>query len=278
MQYAWISFIFAGISLLLLSFDLIISAPIPISDNVKSNENIIQSTYSKENPKCCIATLFGKNDIKQLLVLGYSLHQFNSNPPKMYALSKHNISDDNRKLIQKYFEIVDVFNMTNPPKFHQTLFWELDDCSPVVAVDVNGFFASNVNGLCNAKPFSSIARNGDPFLFDSSIMVLDPLLPPDFDESISENQWKNYINRIITKWNPLKSNLCVNDKNENFLDFWMTFGQPVYIHFSEKTFRAIQNKSRTPPKGSVNVFTFIAPKIFKILKKLFPEDFLNETK
>ena len=275
MKCVFLSFIFSGICLLLLSFDLIINSPTPLIDI--SDRDTKKQTFFPENPNCCIATLFGQNDIKKLLVLGYSLHEFNPNPPKMYALSKHNISDENRELIQKYFHIVDIYNMTNAPKFHQILFWELEDCSPVVAVDVNGLFASNVNELCNAAPFSAVAKNGDPFLFDSSLMVLDPLNPPDFDDTINNQQWKNYINKLYPNWKPLKSNLCVNDKQESFLEFWMSFGSPVYIHYSDKTFKAIENRNADNIYGSVNVFSFIAPKIVYILKKLFPQDAVNKT-
>ncbi|KAK8842565.1 hypothetical protein M9Y10_025423 [Tritrichomonas musculus] len=275
-------------------------------ENFLEKENNKQSTelqthYDDElviNENCCIATIFEKSSIQQTILLGYSLLKANSNDensknhkytiPKTFALfilenDDISISENELLALKKYFEIINItseqLKLTNNMK--ELLFWttpELKKCYPLVGLAHNGLFNKAPNRICNSIPFSAVSKTGDVVFFDTSLMVLDPTKHPgQMNEKYNKNnknkQFKKYINYQITNWKPLPTDLSVEDYNNEFLDFWMKFGTPTFIHYEDSTFyNAINNVNKT--SGSQEIFKIIT-KLANEVKLAHPNIYHN---
>lgn len=251
---------------------------------------------SNINERCCIATIFDQSSIKQTIALGYSIKSSykrnnykNQDIPKTFALFTSD-KDDNFKItekelsvLKKYFDIVNISNKQQETTNNmiELLFWtteELKNCFPVVALTHNGLFNKAPIEICNSIPFSAVSKTGDIVFFDTSLMVLDPSTHPgklnkEYEKNKKNKQFKRYINYQITDWKLLSTDLSVQDYNNDFLDFWLKYGTPTFIHFEDNTFyNSINGINKT--SGSPEIFKIIV-KIIDEVKNAHPDIFQN---
>jgi hypothetical protein len=74
-------------------------------------------------------------------------------------------------------------------------------------------------------------------------MVLDPKDRP--KRGTNEPTFAKVINRQLTDWKPLKTDLSVDDFDNEYLDFWMKYNTPTYIHYEDEALdRAIVGDPR----------------------------------
>jgi len=234
----WTSWFFALLSVLFLSYEIILRTPdVEIGKVPYFVENDI---IEKAIESCCISTIFDSHSIRQAVVLGHSLNHLGSKPPKMFAFFLDNITEHNLSEVSKYFSVINGYN--HGLKYSELLHWSLKECNPVIAVSKNGAFYKEPTKICNSKPFSSVSQRGDIVFFDPSLMVLNPT--DNIDASKEEGSFKRFINDRYPEWNPLPSDLSVEDYDNDFLDFWCKFSSPTYVHFNDDTFnRAIKGNS-----------------------------------
>lgn len=307
--YVYFSWALAILSIFIFMIDLFIRAPDPVNpfikndlidydqieiDNKPKNSHQYRENRLNNNEKCCIATIFDQSSIKQTIALGYSiLNSYNNfqnhTVPKTFALftadnnNNYNISNNELLTLEKYFRVINISTtqqeITNG--MIELLFWtipELKNCFPVVALTHNGIFNKAPIDICNSIPFSAVSKTGDIVFFDTSLMVLDPSKHPGkldkkYEKNKKNKQFKRYINYQITDWKPLPTDLSVEDYNNDFLDFWLKYGTPTFIHFEENTFfNSIKGINQT--NGSREIFKIIV-KIINQVKDKHPDIFQN---
>jgi hypothetical protein len=196
------------------------------------------------DPRCCIATAFDNTSIRETVVLGHSLAK-TANPPRALAFATSAIPKDSLAIVSKYFTVIPT---TLPPDaFPEFAYWnKAIDCFPLVAVNHTGAFNRAVDELCQAVPFSSVARLGDIVYFDAALMVLDPKSkPPPIGGGFPTFQ--KLVNQAIIDWKILPSDRLVVETDNEYLDFWLEYGSPLYVNFNETSFiRAMQQPSKNP--------------------------------
>ena len=263
---------FAIISILILTLDLYIHSPNPLSPLSKSDQIPIVD-QKLQNPKnningddkvityndysnCCIATILDESSIKQAITLGYSINSTGGFIPKMYAILDSNISEIELNTLKKYFNIIYSSNDTQSLKFKELLLWRyFQKCSPLVYVTPNGVFNKDPSKICSAKPFSAVSKKGDIVYFDTSLMVIDPQNKVTGNEN-NEQHFKKFINKVFSEWNPLSTDLSVEDYNNEYIDFWLKYSQPTFIHFDESVYKsALKNEKES--SGSQGLYRII---------------------
>lgn len=270
--YTWYSWGLALVSVLVLAGDLFFRLPSPTVPFESSKPSKMETTAAiKEDSiqDCCLATIISSETARQAVVLGHSLSHTGSVPPKMYAFTTDKIDEKYLKVIKKYFQVIEAPKENEIGKFTEFLYWtKLKSCAPVVAVSPIGVFNKPADRLCRAKPFASVSKVGDVVYFDSSLMVIDP---KDVPKDNSETTWQKYINREMVEWNPLPSDLSVDDFNNEYIDFWLKYQSPTYIHFTNETFTSAVAKANRS-MGSEGLFKIIK-RIVSNAKKDHPEVF-----
>ena len=251
------------IILWIIAFFSVFCLTIELMLNLETPKNIYSTT--KVDPKitshCCLATLVNENNIQQALVLGHSLFSQTPSIPKVVALQTSPLSSDQKELLSKYFEIYDVINKTTTVQFHELLYWtELQSYFPVIAVNANGVFNSSPANLCHARPFSAVSNRGDSIFFDTSLMILDPT--QELNPDSSTKNFHNLANSQNFDWNPLRTDSSVEDYSNEYIDFWLGYSKPIYIHFSVDVFRNALRGSKSTPgsKGLYNIISGIVQK------------------
>jgi hypothetical protein len=94
-------------------------------------------------------------------------------------------------------------------------------------------------------------------------MVLDPRKVV---KGKTETQsFSRFINGEITDWRPIPSDLSVEDVENEYLDFWLSYGTPTFIHFGLETFeRAVRGDRNST--GSWALFEIIKPAVAAAVK------------
>lgn len=216
---------------------------------------------SKQHPKqnlinsnCCVATLLREDNFQNVLTLGYSLNHTGQQQPTSYLFKFHNLSLNKFSALQNYFIIKEP---KEKKKFDELFFWSLKNCDPVIAVEGKGIFFKDLSQLCNSKPFASVAKQNDIVLFDSALMVLNPNEPLPEVSSLSHSTFSNYINEVYQNWNSLPTDLSVMDYKNDFLEFWLRYQTPTYLHYSDKTFNAAKShlKDKEVSKGLLQLIS-----------------------
>ena len=249
--FSWFSWIFAIVSLLSLSVELMAHVPSTtgtpeLPENKKINVRI--------NKNCCISTFFDNFEIENTLLLGYSLHNVGVNPPKTFAFSKNKISEKNREKLSKYFDFVeDSSNATSEL---------LGNCFPLISVSSQGVFNKSPWDVCNfvteeTLP-AAVPQQGDIVYPDTAMLVVDP-------RNMTESLFKSFggYKGPLDKWFNLPSEFSVYDYNNDFLDFWMTYSSPTYIHYSSQTYQELVNGAKKTEDGSYQ--------IYKVLKLIYSD-------
>ena len=237
----WILWLLALFLIILLSFQLLYDIP-DVSKLPNPFIEEISNPLTKIPNSCCIATIFDSNSFLKTLSLGYSLHNLGSYPPRSIAFLTSDLSSQKFNLISKYFEIINISNSIKSLKFQELIYWNLTDCYPLITVSNSGIFNKSPNNLCNIKPFSAVSQRGDIVFFDTHLMIINP--QEKIEEAENEYSFSKFINNKFINWNSLSTDLSVEDYDNDFLDFWMKFSSPTYIHFNDDTFkRAYEGKS-----------------------------------
>jgi hypothetical protein len=176
--------------------------------------------------------------------------------PRTFAIATSAISAEAWSVLAQYFTVVNVSRSLSAGEFSEFYFWsELpSDCFPVVGVGHTGLFNRAPDSLCQAEPFSAVPRLGDVVYFDPMMMVLDPKLPP--TKAPDALNFAKLINAEIIDWNILPSDSSVADIENEYLDFWLLYGSPIFLHFDEDTFRrAVSRQNQT--LGSPALFEIV---------------------
>ncbi|KAH0787513.1 hypothetical protein GPJ56_008507 [Histomonas meleagridis] len=214
---------------------------------------------------CCLATIVDENNIKQALVLGHSLSQVSPKIPKIIALQTSQIPSDKKEQLSKYFEIHEVINQTQNLSHQELIYWELEEYYPVIAVRANGVFNSSPYKLCSAPPFSAVSNRGDAIFFDTSFMVLDPKQKLQQDKSTKK--FYDLANGQIIDWNPLRTDSSVEDYSNEYIDFWLRYSTPIYIHYADDVFsNALSGSGQTT--GSKGLYKIILEIVQKAKRDL----------
>lgn len=242
----WILWSVAVASIVILSFEMFLVAPSPPQEIINNYQAPKLNNYEniELNKECCLVTIFDSTTVKQTLTLGFSLYYSGGDIPKTYAIMTSKIKQKEFESLNRYFTVIDAINTTDY-RWKEELNWMFfDDCSPVVAVSNNGVFTQPLNRICNAKPFSAVSHKGDVVYFDTSLMVLDPLQILEKDKKKYKN-FDQFINQYFPKWNPLPTDLSVDDFENEYIDFWLKYNHPNYIHFTKEIFDdALNNKQK----------------------------------
>jgi hypothetical protein len=208
------------------------------------------------SPSCCLATFFDASSVPQTVALG---HSFNASSrtfrPRTFAIATSEIPPELLSIVSRYFAVLNATEPLPQGEFTELLFWTLlRDCYPVIGVAHTGLFNRPMDTLCQAEPFSAVARLGDVVYFDPSLMVLDPNEPP--AKAPDAPTFAKLINQAFPEWRILPSDASVEDLENEYFDFWLLYGAPIYMHFAEDTFRkAVTNKGTT--LGSPALFEMI---------------------
>jgi hypothetical protein len=184
------------------------------------------------SPNCCIVTLLNQSSIQSIVALGHSLQRISEIRPRAIALMTSPIRSDSLSTVQTFFTIV---NATGSFTYPEMAFWTLADCSPVVAVSPIGVFNRPVDRLCAAAPFGAISKVDDILAFDTSLMVLNPSEPLT-NISGRFKSFSEFAQEQFMDWHVLPPDLSVDTLDHEYLDFWLRFGTPVYIHFGKDVF------------------------------------------
>jgi hypothetical protein len=170
----------------------------------------------------------------------------------MFAIVTSALSAIQLAAISQYFTIINATGKIDG--FPELLYWHELSCSPVIAVSHTGLFNKPAERLCNYEPFGGVSRLGEVVYFDPALMVLNPADVP--AQPTEAGSFSRYINQEIIEWKPIPSDLSVADVENDYLDFWLLYGSPTYLHFTEETFeRAI--KGDTNSTGSQLLFAII---------------------
>ena len=244
---ALVSIIFYGVRAIFLAPDTK-TEPFQLNQQRKRQFNLY--------PNCCIATSFSKNNIDNLLLLGYSLNNVGVIPPKLYAFTNdQNLDLHLRAKIEKFFKIVDNYSFHNSYKFLEGYYWDYlqqESCFPVISVTVNGVFNKSPweisNYVFNKTLPAAVPLHGDMLNGDSNLFVFDPN-----DKPKGVNSLESYINSY-DNWTPLPSEFHVNDYENEFLDFWTRYGNPTFISYSYSTFRNLVSGTKKHADGSFRLY------------------------
>ncbi|OHT08635.1 hypothetical protein TRFO_22710 [Tritrichomonas foetus] len=281
-----VSWIAALLSIIVLMIDLFIRLPSPEKTNRNSYQNDVNyeknpnfnrnqetETENESIPDgCCIATILNSKTIKQGIALGYSLNATNGFRPKSFAILTSSIPESDLSIVKQYFNVIDVTSDLSNHKYEQYFFWShLKECSPVVAVTPSGVFNKPPTKLCTAKPFSAVSKKGDVVFFDTSLMVLDPNMPPP-DPKNTDFKFSKFITRNI-EWNPLSTDLSVEDYSNEYIDFWLKYSSPTFIHFDDDTFKKAASGNEKS-HGSQGLYAIIK-RIILGAKEKHPEIFTD---
>lgn len=276
--------------ILILNINLFFQLPNLTSEEASFQDNDHQSNQnpistSQDNPlinqKCCIVTIFDSSSIKQTISLGYSIfksYKQNSSKykPKLFALFKHSsIKPIEITSIEKYFSIINItieeqqlVNDMDPLLFWTNQELKTHGCFPIVGLTNLGVFHKNPTEICNHQPFSAVSSKGDVVFFDPSLMVLDPSQNPMEMTPISTPQkltFQKYINNRITNWTPMSTALSVDDYNNEYLDFWLKYSSPTFVHFQNDVFvSAVNGKNQST--GSPGLYAIIKKNVEEAMK------------
>lgn len=221
-------FSYSVISVVIMS--AVICSDLPTPHN--KDYSTIPTSDKEIKPDCCLATIFDEEQLLNLYILGYSLYYRDLKLPKFYALSKSRLNQSAINQISRFFTYVDISNYTTSEiKFHQTYFWNLTGCNPVVAVSPQGIFLKSPADLCLESPFSSAPLNGDNFRFDPSILVLNPVERPSFTDQ--HGKWTDYINDIYKRWKVLPNYHFIAE--DQVTDFFYEYNMPIYVKYNKNT-------------------------------------------
>jgi hypothetical protein len=249
MLISWISWVFATASVLSLSLELLCHLPTP-SKKIFQERRLPARTSPPIPPStCCLATLVNSTSFRPAIALGHSLRQLNGEIP-FYAFVDHRVNSSHRSALGEYFSVL---NRSESLVFPEAAFWGLSACYPVVAVGAIGVFKGTVDALCAAPPFSAVSRVGEVVWFDPTLMVLDPSQRPTF--SAAKDSFSDFSKTEMT-WKPLRPELSVEDVAHEYMEFWLRYLSPTYIHFTMDTFdRAVRGKE--VGEGSIGLFQMI---------------------
>jgi hypothetical protein len=248
--FSWLSWFFAIVSLLSLSLELISRAPSPTGSPVLPES--APKLNVQINKNCCVSSFFDNSEIENILFLGYSLRNLGVIPPKTFAFAKNELTEENKNKLAKYFDIV-----AEGTKATKEL---LDGCFPLISVSSLGVFNKSPWDICNfatkGKMPAAVPLQGDIVYPDKAMIVFDPsnMRDPIFT---MHGEYKGSLD----KWFNLPSEFSVLDYENDFLDFWMSFSSPTYIHYSKSTFQEIVSGSKKPENGSF--------RIFRVLKQIY---------
>lgn len=266
-KWSILPWITAVISILLLSLEIINHLPKlePLSSQLDSFYEIKRNHYI---PNCCLATMASNSSFTNAMVMAHSLNSIGIDPPTSYIFIKSDITEENRKLLEKYFKVIIMDANSKRLIYDELNFWTLDDCSVVVAVSSNGVFIKDMNHVCMAPPFSAVAKRGDVVSFDISMMVLNPKDKYPI-RRLNDTRGKNFhefINDVYPEWNILPSDLSVEDYKNDYLVFWSTYSRPTFIHYNPERFTNVTIDS-TKSFGN----KALSPLIKKAMKDAFEE-------
>lgn len=247
-----IGFIYAFLSIFYLTYCIIKTLPYPLDTNYDVETDILP----KLKQSCCIATIFDKNQLNELYIMGHSLYILGHDLPKRFALSKNKLDDETIANISKYFDYIDISDYTNTENvFHQTYYWKLTKCNPVIALEPNGYFMRPPNEFCLEPTFSSNPKLTDIFNFEPGVMVLDPNDKPNFANQ--KGKWKHYIQSIYKKWNILKPHLFAMEDGEQYpkIDILFTYERPTFVKYRKESLKQVlENVSIDHYSGSYGVY------------------------
>jgi hypothetical protein len=257
----WSTWIAAVIAILAFSIELFCYLPLP--SQVIFDDSPISSPPPAPvapNPNCCIATVFDSNSIQQTVVLGHSLHRAGSVLPRTFAILT-SPTTANLSAVEKYFQIINASSTT--VLYPELLFWSELNCAPVVAVTHTGLFNRPADRLCSLQPFGAVSRIGEVVYFEPNLMILDPTNK--IKEIKEMESFSKFINQEITDWRPIPSELSVADVDHDYLNFWLLYGTPTFIHFGEDTFqKAVRGEKNST--GSFALFDIIRPAVAAAVK------------
>jgi hypothetical protein len=261
----WLLWFFSILSIFILSLGLILRLPSPQNDVFRHLYPDILPVPSTPpprrtpHPQCCIATLFDNISIAQTVALGHSLKSsLLAFRPRVFAIATSDIASNSLSVIQQYFTVVNATKTLSLGEFPEFHFWAtLTGGHPVVGVSHTGLFNRAQDSLCQAEPFSAVARLGDVVYFDPSMMLLDPTKR--LAKSPDALNFAKLINQEFANWNILPSDSSVADLENEYLDFWLPYGSPTYWHFEEEMFRRAVKKSKK---------TLGSPALFEIMTRI----------
>ena len=244
------SIIVAIIAVLISSIKLLFDAPGTTNEPININVTHTQKTIL--NPKCCIFTTFSKQQIQNLLLLGFSIHTTGRTPPKSFAFNTgHELSNKERNLILPYFEIIN-----SPESANEVLV--NNECFPVLSVSVKGVFNKTPWDVCdydyNISLPAAVPKHSVILYPDQNLLLIDP----------KQNHSGSFSLTHISdeKWSPLPGDLHVNDYNNTFLDFWTRYGNPTYISYSSETYQNLVAHRKKNPNGGFRIYR-ILQRIYK---------------
>ena len=259
----FISIIIALVSILIYSIELLKN--LPETETAPTALNITRKQSKKLNPKCCIVTEFSRADINNLLLLGFTLKNQGTNPPKAFALSKErSLSANEKESIEKYFVLSTSEQNSNDRKYRKE--WissSLSDCFPAIYVSPYGVFNKSPWNICdfvfNKTLPAAVPKNEDILAAGHELFVFDP------KEDVDEKYWQTPSTYISSfkEWTPLPADFSVTDFENEFLDFWMRYGNPTYITYSPETYQNILANAKNPADGSF--------RIYRLLKTIYAE-------
>jgi len=196
---------------------------------LQQTSKLLDSGETRVSRKCCFATTYNSTNILNLLVLGHSYSNFPVRFP-FFLLHSDSIKSEDLKLLKKYFTL---YMVKKYSRFEEEQYWSIKSHNPVIAVTNFGFFEGDPSKLCKEAPFAAVSKRGAVHLFDTSLMVINPATKPNFKYHES---FENSLHSFHNDWRLLNPSNAVTEYPETQLEWWFSFGKPVFIIYTKDTF------------------------------------------